>query len=384
MELLLWRWSTAVQVTSAVMIAVFFYVLGRSVKRVEVRPWVQAWLINLAALLVTVLFWAAQPQSQLLMIPLRFGYFFAKTMFVLLLLLGTVRFVHGRTMENWRIIVAAVGVGAAIGAVALDSVAKIGVTQSAIIAIGFSAAATLLVSHRHRGMGWLAAGFALRAVLAIAETAAYAISNPKFATFLASHSSFDTGAEWMIALGCVLTVHRIVQQELMDSNVALLTAKDQLQELVDRDSLTGLANRRALRGILRETYAQGATILFFDLNDFKEINDSYGHHAGDECLKSFARALQASFRPGDHVIRYAGDEFVVVAPGANPDVVVERIQLLRNRLKFDQGTRPQIRFSVGESFLPAHGDPDDAMKVADQAMYKDKARKTLKVRAPGK
>src|SRR5688572_9589746 len=122
MELLLWRWSTAVQVTSAVMIAVFFFVLRRSVRRVELRPWVEAWLINLLALLVTVVFWAAQPESQVLVIVLRFGYLFAKTMFVLLLVLGTVLFVLGRAIENWRVIVSAVAVGAAIGAVALDSI----------------------------------------------------------------------------------------------------------------------------------------------------------------------------------------------------------------------------------------------------------------------
>jgi hypothetical protein len=137
--------------------------------------------------------------------------------------------------------------------------------------------------------------------------------------FLASHSSFDTGAEWVIALGCVLTLYRTIQLELTQTNTDLLAAKEVLQELVDRDSLTGLANRRALPIILRESDTTGATILFFDLNDFKLINDSYGHQIGDDCLKRFARALQASFRPDDHVIRYAGDEFVVVAPGLDPD-----------------------------------------------------------------
>ena len=76
MELLLWRWSTTAQITSAIVIAIFFVVLGRSVRRVELRPWVSAWLANLAALLVTSVFWFAQPESPATFIVLRWGYLF--------------------------------------------------------------------------------------------------------------------------------------------------------------------------------------------------------------------------------------------------------------------------------------------------------------------
>src|SRR6185436_7391960 len=85
MELLLWRWSTTAQVTSALMIAVFFYVLGRSVRRVELKPWMNAWVANLIALTIALYFWIAQPESQAALILLRWAYLFAKTMFVLLL-----------------------------------------------------------------------------------------------------------------------------------------------------------------------------------------------------------------------------------------------------------------------------------------------------------
>src|SRR6185295_9654342 len=144
--------------------------------------------------------------------------------------------------------------------------------------------------------------------------------------------------------GCVLTLYRTIQEELTRANVDLLAAKETLQELVDRDSLTGLANRRALPAVMRESSDTGATILFFDLNDFKLINDSYGHQAGDECLRVFAGALQASFRSEDHVVRYAGDEFVVIARGVDPSHVAERLENVRERLRFDRGSGPQIRF----------------------------------------
>jgi diguanylate cyclase (GGDEF)-like protein len=193
--------------------------------------------------------------------------------------------------------------------------------------------------------------------------------------FLAAHSSFAAAAEWVIALGCVLTLYRTIQRELSESNDALVASKEVLQDLVDRDSLTGLANRRALPSVLRQSFDTGATILFFDLNDFKIINDSYGHAAGDECLKRFSRALLATFRPDDHVIRYAGDEFVVIAHGVEPPRLLERVDALRERLKQERAPGPQIRFSVGHSYMPVHGDPDEALKAADESMYGEKARK---------
>ena len=119
----------------------------------------------------------------------------------------------------------------------------------------------------------------------------------------------------------------------------------------------------------------GATVMFFDLNDFKGINDKYGHHVGDECLQRFARVLQTSFRPSDHVIRYAGDEFVVIAQGVTPESVSERIANARKQLKLQSVLGPTIRFSVGLSYLPIDGEPDIALRDADAAMYREKGER---------
>jgi diguanylate cyclase (GGDEF)-like protein len=116
------------------------------------------------------------------------------------------------------------------------------------------------------------------------------------------------------------------------------------------------------------------------LDDFKEINDSYGHQAGDDCLKRFSQALQASFRPDDHVIRYAGDEFVVVAQAVEPPQVLERVERLRERLRI-RADGPEIRFSVGHAYLPVNGEPAAAIQAADEAMYRDKANKGRPLRA---
>lgn len=389
MELLLWRWSTTAQIASAIVLAVFFVVLARSMRRVELRPWVAAWIANLAALCVTIVFWFARPDSLAAFIALRTGYFFAKTLFVLLLVAGAWRFARAPLPPRaTHVGVAAVAVFACVAAFVVNDINQVGVVQSSATAFALAAGAALLMRWRVPGGGWLAAGFTLRALLATAETGAYVTqlrpgrwaSSKEMGIFLASHSSFDTGAEWVIALGCVLTLYRAIQQELTRSNLDLLAAQAVLQELVDRDPLTGLENRRGLPAVLREVWPTGATLLFFDLNDFKLVNDSYGHAAGDDCLKRFARALQASFRPDDHVIRYAGDEFVVVARGAEPPQVLEHVERLRERLSRQRAEGPEIRFAVGHAFLAAHGDGEAALRAADAAMYADKAARARRLR----
>lgn len=388
MELLLWRWSTTAQITSALMIAVFFVVVARSVRRVEMRPWVGAWLANLAALLVTIIFWIFQPSSKIAFIALRGGYFLSKTMFVVLLCAGAWRFVRQRPSAVMRrVVVPGVILYSVIAAFLADTIDRIGVVESVVMALFLGTGAAVLFVKRVPGAGWLASGFAIRAVLAFIETLAHGhvvltrfVSDSALGLFLAAYSSFDTGAEWVIALGCVLILYRTIQQELTQSNRNLTAAQEVLQELVDRDSLTGLANRRALPGVLRQVHATGATILFFDLNDFKKINDSYGHQMGDACLQRFARVLEAGFRPEDHVIRYAGDEFVVIAPAAEPPQVLEHVERMRERLKFERADGPPIRFSVGHSYLPVHGEAESALRVADEAMYRDKNRKTSALR----
>jgi len=364
------------------MIAVFFVVLARSVRRVEIRPWVWAWLANLAALGVTIIFWFAQPSSPFAFVVLRGSYFFWKTMFVVLLVAGALSFVRRRPgIAVRRAVLACVIVYSIVAAFAMDTIDRIGLSQSAVMGLILGACAVLLLVERAPGAGWLTAGISIRAILAVVETLAHGarivpmrrVSESAVGIFVASYSSFDTGAEWVIALGCVLILYRTIQQELLQSNVDLLAAQEVLQELVDRDPLTGLSNRRALPEVLRSVFDTGATILFFDLNDFKGINDAYGHQMGDECLKRFARVLQTSFRPEDHVIRYAGDEFVVIARSADPTQVADRVERLRERLKFERADGPPIKFSVGQAHLPANGDSEAALRAADEAMYREKS-----------
>jgi diguanylate cyclase (GGDEF)-like protein len=388
MELLLWRWSTATQVTSIVIIAAFFAALARSTPRAELRWWLWAWLANLGALLVTLVFWSFD--APIAAFPLvRLLYLGTKTGFVWMFVQGCWTLVRpGGMIVPVRYAVAAIVAFALIGTFVLDTVVLIGLGQHGLLAVLFGLAAIFMARSTEPAVKWLAVGLVIRALLGGVEAVVYGAQafSPDTApdapqgitsTFLAAHSSLDTAAEWLLALGAVLALSDRAQRELRRYNEQLLLAQEDLRRLVDRDPLTALSNRRALPAIFRSVQPVGATLLFFDIDGFKLINDLHGHHVGDECLRRFAIALRESFRPSDAVIRYAGDEFLVVAKGLSPAACDVRIGRLRERLRFGgRKDGPLIRFSVGISELSEGGQPEAALESADQAMYRAKGGRT--------
>ena len=384
MELLLWRWSTATQVTSIVMIAAFFAALTRSTPRAELQWWLRAWLANLAALAITLGFWYFEAPAWTEPI-VRFGYLWTKTAFIWLFVQGCWTLLRpGTSVIQVNFAVGAITAYAVIGSIVLFNVALIGVGQQGLLAILFGYGAILLARSGEIAVSWLAVGLGIRAALGGVEAVVYGMQafGPDLAAqapaditsmFLSAHSSLDTAAEWMLALGAVVAISDRAQRELRSYNQQLLTVQDDLRRLVDRDPLTALSNRRALPEIFRAVQPQGATLLFFDLDNFKVINDLHGHPVGDECLKGFAVALRESFRPDDGIVRYAGDEFLVVASGLTAAMCEERIGRLRERLRFRaRKDGPPIRFSVGVAQLAPGGDPETALQSADQAMYREK------------
>ena len=194
-------------------------------------------------------------------------------------------------------------------------------------------------------------------------------------SFVSASSLFDTGVEWLLVLGSVLAVSERGRRQLENANLELVTAQENLRRLADREPLTGTINRRALREIFNDVQSTGAMLLFFDLDGFKKINDVHGHAAGDTCLKLFANALRESFRPDDHVVRYGGDEFLVVAPGLDTSAAQERVDELTRIMGPGSADGISCGFSVGISELAPGGSPEMALQVADENMYKAKHQK---------
>jgi diguanylate cyclase (GGDEF)-like protein len=386
MELTLWRWSLGVQVSSTVLITAFFLAFQRTVPRDSITAWVRGWVFNSAALALALSSWIFDPPPSVQ--PMALFFFLApKTLAVLYLSQGAWSLAQpGRQLLGTPQLVVGGLVYPIFGSWVLHSFDLIGAGQQLFVALMFLPTGLALVRARDRALFWLAAGFLSRGVLCLVESFAYTIQvlpsemvTPAARTltsrFLSVHSSFDSGTEWLLALGFVLALSLRSQRALEASITDLHQAQDELRRLVDYDPLTALHNRRALPGILRAAQPEGATILFLDLDGFKLINDEHGHEAGDRSLKRFASELRESFRPDDAFVRFGGDEFIVVAKGLNRELAEDRVEALRGRLSRPDGDAPGLRVSVGIAELPAGGRPEDALRKADELMYVAKTRR---------
>lgn len=145
------------------------------------------------------------------------------------------------------------------------------------------------------------------------------------------------------------------------------------------DELTSLSNRRGFDAIAAHTLAvcqraeKPATLMLFDLNGFKQVNDTLGHAAGDRLLQRFSRELRSTFRDSDVVARFGGDEFCVLLSGATAVDVQRPVSILLDRLE-KSGERPQVVFSVGAATYDPkkHETVAHLVQEADIAMYRQK------------
>jgi diguanylate cyclase (GGDEF)-like protein/PAS domain S-box-containing protein len=159
--------------------------------------------------------------------------------------------------------------------------------------------------------------------------------------------------------------------------------KEKLREQAIRDPLTGLFNRRYLQETLKRELSRArrdqvpVSIVMMDIDYFKQVNDSYGHAAGDSMLQDLGEMLRALTREGDVACRFGGEEFIAVMPGAPLSVGVERAELIRREFEFlkvkvaDFKLHPTL--SLGVAAFPEHASTvDELLAAADRALYLSK------------
>ena len=190
---------------------------------------------------------------------------------------------------------------------------------------------------------------------------------------------------------------RLVQTfgEQISLTLANIRLRATLREQSLRDPLTGLFNRRYLGELLerevrraaREGYA--LSLMIADLDHFKDLNDAFGHAAGDAVLRDIGRILAESVRGDDIACRYGGEEFVLVLPKATVDDAHRRADALRERIKHAQHETPARMYppatvSIGLATYPLHGaSADELMLASDSALYRAKAEGRDRVAVAG-
>jgi diguanylate cyclase (GGDEF)-like protein/PAS domain S-box-containing protein len=164
------------------------------------------------------------------------------------------------------------------------------------------------------------------------------------------------------------------------SALTRLRTEQRMRHEALHDPLTGLANRTLLRdrlehAIARSERERGATgVLFIDLDNFKDVNDTHGHIAGDAVLVESARRLQAAVRPGDTMARIGGDEFVAVCEHVDADSALAVARRLQEALRppfITSGVEHRLSASIGIAL--GDGEPDRILADADAASYRAKA-----------
>jgi diguanylate cyclase (GGDEF)-like protein len=166
-----------------------------------------------------------------------------------------------------------------------------------------------------------------------------------------------------------------LRRELADTRKRL----DEVEKTADQDGLLPLLNRRAfVRELTRYIaftgrYNTPASLIYFDLNHMKQVNDTHGHAAGDAVLKHFCDVLMAQVRDSDSVGRLGGDEFGVLLSHAGQDQALKKAdalaQALRGKPVAWDGQQIEVSFAYGAFELKAGDNADIAMARADEAMY---------------
>jgi diguanylate cyclase (GGDEF)-like protein len=162
------------------------------------------------------------------------------------------------------------------------------------------------------------------------------------------------------------------------NRIGMLRVMAETELQASTDGLTGLLNRRSFENKVRVLRRQTTpfALVMADLDEFKKVNDTYGHDAGDRALRIFAETLRSSARPDDIVCRYGGEEFTVVLPDCAPAKAAEVMERVRVELAGlgARGEAPSFTASFGVVGCDPHEELEQLVVRADAALYRAKTQ----------
>ena len=209
----------------------------------------------------------------------------------------------------------------------------------------------------------------------------------------------DNIAELSNILADIMQDTRLIQASAQRTHEELLTTRKQASEAEDRvkkleqqletvselvreDQLTGALNRRGMEESLEREFKRTdraqvlLSVALLDIDNFKQLNDTLGHQAGDEALRHLTRVIKETLRPSDSVARYGGEEFLIILPDTGIQETMETIERLQRELTkkyfLHNNDRKLITFSAGVALRTENEDKNDLIGRADKAMYQAK------------
>ena len=196
-----------------------------------------------------------------------------------------------------------------------------------------------------------------KAIDSISPEERYKIINSYISTVLVHKSRVN----WKIVVLIILGILVILGLLIFRIRYLSTTAK--------YDPLTSVLNRR---GVLNELSSEEGSVLYMDIDHFKNINDAYGHEKGDEVLKILGQILKESFRKNDIIGRWGGEEFVVVLPKTDYLSALKLAEKLRNKIENRDFNGVKVTISIGVSEFKNKKEFEEALERADEALYEAK------------
>ena len=192
-----------------------------------------------------------------------------------------------------------------------------------------------------------------------------------------AHTQFLLGVE-LTYISFIMPTFAGVLFGYLLARIKLLGKK--LEGMAYTDSLTGIYNRLHFSRLLNseinkaKRYDEQLSIIFFDIDYFKQINDAYGHPAGDTVLKEMAEVISCTNRSSDVFARYGGEEFIILAAFTNIEGAMEHAQRLRKDIEQHHFPNGRVTASFGVTeFNPSSDNRESLLERADRAMYQAKS-----------
>jgi diguanylate cyclase len=381
-----------IQCMGIVLVAVLSCLLTRSIRRPYLDYWAMSWVcLGLALYSLLFAFYTSAPSRWLYSL-----YFFGEYAFGYLFVAGCRHYAEGQPLRRTDAWVLPSGILLAVLLPRLSSDFNLISLPHSAIMIGFwyQGYRSLAPARRRKKPGLGVSVMSVALVLLTVDFLNYLCVQTYAATtgavlpfpYMKYSSLYDLILEILLGFGTIMVVMEHVCRELEAATAGL-------RFLAERDPLTEALNRHAFHTLLHRGppgggQSPGGCVAVLDLDDFKTINDTLGHCAGDAAIRAVAQALRSVIRADDLLFRWGGDEFLILLPGVQRQEVAERLDRLHAvlaRTELNGIHEPVVlAISYGLATYGADKDLEASIDQADKEMYQSKQLRKQRNRAPEK